>query len=71
MRRKPRLEIPTAPCPRCGAGEFILWRHREDAAQRAISCAGCGAVLSSTHPLDSDDRPVRRFVSSSEKCEYE
>jgi hypothetical protein len=28
--------------------------------KQAISCNGCGAILSSTHPLDPDDRPMRR-----------
>jgi len=52
------LEVPTRPCPHCGSKEFILWQRRDDPANRAISCEGCGAVLSSTHPLDEDDRPL-------------
>ena len=54
------LEPPTRPCPHCGSKEFILWQGTNDPQQRAISCNGCGAVLSSTHPLDADDRPMRR-----------
>jgi transcription initiation factor TFIIIB Brf1 subunit/transcription initiation factor TFIIB len=54
------LSLPTVPCPHCGSGEFILWQGLEDCNKGAISCNGCGAVLSSTHPLDDDDRPRRR-----------
>ena len=54
------LQPPTAPCPHCGCKEFILWRAIADATNLSISCDGCGAVLSSTHPLDPDDRPRRR-----------
>lgn len=54
------LEPPTRPCPHCGSKEFLLWQGANDPQQRAISCNGCGAVLSSTHPLDPDDRPMRR-----------
>jgi hypothetical protein len=39
---------------------FIHWTHALDPAKEAISCDGCGAVLSCTHPLDDDDRPVRK-----------
>jgi hypothetical protein len=54
------LETPTAPCPHCGSKEFIFWQGANDPTRRAISCNGCGAVMSSTHPLDDDDRPRRR-----------
>jgi hypothetical protein len=54
------LEYPTRPCPHCGSRVFILWGHQDDPANQAISCDGCGAVLSSTHPLDPDDRPRRK-----------
>jgi hypothetical protein len=54
------LELPTTPCPHCGSKEFILWRGAHDPTHLAISCDACGAVLSSTHPLDPDDRPMRR-----------
>ena len=54
------LRPPTAPCPHCGGKQFIVWQAPQDAARRAISCNGCGAVISSTHPLDPDDRPRRR-----------
>jgi hypothetical protein len=54
------LELPTAPCPHCGAKEFICWAHATDNERFAITCDGCGAVMSSTHPLDAEDRPRRR-----------
>ncbi|MBV9122726.1 MAG: hypothetical protein JO112_05175 [Planctomycetes bacterium] len=54
------LQPPTKPCPHCGSKEFILWQAPRDAKKQAISCNGCGAVMSSTHPLDPDDRPIRR-----------
>jgi DNA-directed RNA polymerase subunit M/transcription elongation factor TFIIS len=54
------LQPPTAPCPHCGSKEFILWQAANDPKNLSISCDGCGAVLSSTHPLDPDDRPMRR-----------
>jgi hypothetical protein len=54
------LEIPRKPCPHCGSKEFILWPEADDCRQLAISCDGCGAVMSSTHLLDPDDRPMRR-----------
>jgi hypothetical protein len=54
------LEPPTTPCPHCGAKDFILWQGANDSKKWAISCNGCGAVMSSTHPLDSDNRPMRR-----------
>ena len=55
-----RLQPLTTPCPHCGSKEFILWQAADDPKKRAISCNGCGAVMSSTHPLDPDDRPMRR-----------
>jgi hypothetical protein len=54
------LQPPTAPCPHCGCKEFIIWQAPGDPMKQAISCNGCGAVMSSTHPLDPDDRPIRR-----------
>jgi hypothetical protein len=54
------LQPPTEPCPHCGSKEFILWQASSDPTKQAISCNGCGAVMSSTHPLDPDDRPMRR-----------
>jgi hypothetical protein len=54
------LRPPTTPCPHCGSKEFIVWQAPHDPTKRAISCNGCGSVISSTHPLDPDDRPVRR-----------
>lgn len=54
------LEPPTEPCPHCGDKEFTIWQKPNDPTNMAISCNGCGAVLSSTHPLDPDDRPMRR-----------
>jgi len=54
------LEQPTKPCPHCGCKEFIIWQGAKNPSQQAISCNGCGAVLSSTHPLDPDDRPMHR-----------
>jgi len=54
------LQPPTAPCPHCGSKEFILWQVADDPKNQAISCNACGAVISSTHPLDPDDRPMRR-----------
>ena len=54
------LELPTKPCPHCGSKEFIIWMAANDPTKQAISCNGCGAVLSSTHPLDPEDRPMRR-----------
>jgi uncharacterized Zn finger protein len=54
------LRRPTIPCPHCGSKEFIVWQVADDRTNQAISCNGCGAVLSSTHPLDEDDRPMRR-----------
>jgi hypothetical protein len=32
----------------------------DDPTKLAISCDGSGAVISSTHPLDPNDRPMRR-----------
>jgi hypothetical protein len=55
-----QLRHPSAPCPHCGSEEFLLWRAAQDPMRQAISCNGCGAVMSSTHPLDPDDRPMRR-----------
>ncbi len=55
------LKIPNIPCPHCGATQFVIWDHAHKPGMRAISCNGCGAVLSSTHPLDPDDRPKRRY----------
>ncbi len=52
------LEPP--PCPHCGCKQFIMWQGADDPTRQAISCDGCGAVLSSTHPLDPEDRPKRR-----------
>jgi hypothetical protein len=54
------LEYPTAPCPHCGNAEFIIWQKPDDARCQAISCNRCGAVMSSTHPLDPEDRPRRQ-----------
>jgi hypothetical protein len=54
------LVQPTGPCPHCGCCEFVVWQKPTDPSCRAISCNGCGAVMSSTHPLDPDDRPMRR-----------
>jgi hypothetical protein len=54
------LEPSTEPCPHCGNKKFILWQKPDDPKCQAISCDRCGAVLSSTYPLDEDDRPVRR-----------
>jgi hypothetical protein len=54
------LKPPTTPCPHCGSKEFILWAAANDSNKQAISCNRCGAVMSSTHPLDPDDRPMRR-----------
>jgi hypothetical protein len=50
----------TSSMPHCGGKEFILWRAAADSTQQTISCDGCGAVLSSTNPLDPDDRPMPR-----------
>jgi hypothetical protein len=55
------LQTPATPCPHCGGKEFIIWESLNDPKKQAISCNGCGAVMSSTHPLDPDDRPRRRF----------
>ena|SRR5438128_4220624 len=60
VRKIRPLEPPAAPCPHCGCKEFILWQAAGDATNLAISCDGSGAVVSSTHPLDPDDRPRRR-----------
>jgi hypothetical protein len=54
------LRPPTTPCPHCGSKEFVIWQAPKDRKKQAISCNGCGAVMSSTHPLDPDDRPMRR-----------
>jgi hypothetical protein len=54
------LEVPTEPCPHCDARDFILWDGPAK-DQKAFTCQGCGAVISSTHPLDPDDRPRRVF----------
>jgi hypothetical protein len=54
------LRRPTSPCPHCGGKEFIIWQDTRDPTKQAISCNDCGAVLSSTYPLDPDDRPMRR-----------
>jgi hypothetical protein len=54
------LQPPTTHCPHCGSKEFIIWQAPNDPKKQAISCNGCGAVMSSTHPLDPDDRPMRR-----------
>lgn len=54
------LQPPTTPCPHCGSKEFILWKAADDPEKQAISCNRCRAVMSSTHPLDPDDRPMRR-----------
>ena len=54
------LQPPTTPCPHCGSKEFIIWQAPNEPKKQAISCKGCGAVMSSTHPLDPDDRPMRR-----------
>jgi hypothetical protein len=54
------LRPPTTPCPHCGGKEFIMWQAPSDPMKQAISCNGCGAVMASTHPLDPDDRPMRR-----------
>ena len=54
------LQSPTEPCPHCGSKEFVIWKAANDPKKQAISCNGCGAVISSTHPLDPDDRPMRR-----------
>ena len=54
------LALPARPCPHCGSKEFIVWQSAHDPANQAISCAACGAVISSTHPLDPEDRPMRR-----------
>lgn len=54
------LQQPTSPCPHCGSKEFIIWQDADDPKRQAISCNDCGAVISSTHPLDFDDRPMRR-----------
>jgi hypothetical protein len=55
------LEPPSRPCPHCGSKQFILWQTPNNPEKLAISCDGCGAVLSSTHPLDPEDRPMRRL----------
>jgi hypothetical protein len=57
--RRP-LVPPTEPCPHCGSREFILWQESEDSTCQSITCDGCGAVMSSTYPLDPEDRPKRR-----------
>ena len=54
------LVAPVAPCPHCGCKEFIFWQVPYDPGRQAISCSGCGAVMSSTHPLDPEDRPRQR-----------
>jgi hypothetical protein len=54
------LKHPTEPCPHCGNVKFIVWKKPDNPAWQAISCDQCGAVMSSTHPLDSHDRPMRR-----------
>ena len=54
------LQQPAKHCPHCGCKEFVLWQAADDPAKQAINCNGCGAVMSSTHPLDTDDRPMRR-----------
>jgi hypothetical protein len=54
------LEPPPASCPHCGSKEFVIWLGADDPSRQAISCDGCGAVMSSTHPLDPEDRPRRR-----------
>jgi hypothetical protein len=39
------------------SGSFVLHaRPITDPQQRAISCNGCGAILSSTRPLDPDEK---------------
>ena len=38
----------------------LIWQAPHDPKKQAITCSGCGAVMSSTHPLDPDDRPMRR-----------
>ena len=62
------LKEPTDPCPHCGGKEFILWQAPRDLSKQAISCNGCGAVMSSTHPLDSEDRPMRPSLRHSVLC---
>ena len=52
------LESPTKACPHCGSKEFIIWRAANDPTRQAISCDGCGAVMSSMHPLEPEDRPM-------------
>ncbi len=52
------LQFPTRPCPHCGSKQFIIWSRADDPNNQAISCDG--AVVSSTHPLDDHERPVRR-----------
>jgi hypothetical protein len=54
------LKMPTERCPHCGAKEFILWSDARQNHKQAISCSDCWAVISSTHPLDSADRPRRK-----------
>lgn len=54
------LPTPSTPCPHCGSKEFLIWRREDDPTNQAISCNSCGAVMSSTHPLAADDRPIRR-----------
>jgi hypothetical protein len=53
------LQAPSLPCPHCGCSEFVTWRGADNPAKQAISCNGCGAVMSSTHPLDPENRPRR------------
>ncbi len=53
------LEIPVEPCPHCGAADFIYW-VKPGTPEEVITCNGCGSVMSSTHPLDPDDRPMRK-----------
>ncbi len=54
------LPVPVKPCPHCGSRKFIIWMRENDFTNQAISCNGCGAVISSTHLLADDDRPIRR-----------
>jgi hypothetical protein len=54
------LQAPTDPCPHCGGKEFVVWQAPDNPQKQAISCDACGAVMSSTHALDQEDRPMRR-----------